>query len=184
MDNNGKMNIIVVYNEKKPGKIAADQLKKLVCIKRESDDTHITDELVEVVSMEEKVYNDSSKADPLNDRVLFVDGSKAIKDLIPIAEIKFNKHGVIYSLAGPQALLTVNPKKLNDERRYKQFVDDLNDLTFQSISNVPRGMNEFKKVIFRGLLGYFKMRDDIKKQQLIYGITEFYNNHMKEFLNL
>ena len=177
MTDNNVNNLIVVYNEKTPGKIVADQLKKLVS--QNSDELELD---IEVIPMEEKVYINNSKTNPMIEKVLFVDGVKDIKDLKSISEIKFKKYGVIYSLAGPQAVLTINTSKLKDEKVYNSFLEELNELTYQGIKKAPRGMKGVKNNVLHGLLGYFKNQKDIKKQQLIYGATVFYNNDLISFM--
>ena len=177
MGDDNTNNLIVVYNEKTPGKLVADQLKKLVS--QNSDELEVD---IEVIPMEEKVYIDNSKANPLIDKVLFVDGVKYIEDLKSISEIKFHKYGVIYSLAGPQAVLTVNTSKLKDEKIYNSFLEELNELTYQGIKKAPRGIKGVKNNVIHGLLGYLKNLKDIKKQQLIYGATVFFNNDLVSFM--
>ena len=63
------MNLIVVY--KGIGKIAADQLKKLLSQKDDNGETIVgpEDGIVDVVAMEEKVYLDNSKTTPYNDPI-------------------------------------------------------------------------------------------------------------------
>lgn len=176
------MNIIVVY--KGIGKIAADQLKKLVSQKDDSADQiyGTEDGTVEVIAMEEKVYLDNSRTTPFNDPVLFIDDVKGSKDIIPIARPKPYGYGVTCGFAGPQAVLTVNPKALSNPDEYNAFLEKLNALTFQQISIVPRGKKAILDTVSHGVVGVFKRRDDLKKQQLIYGATKLYYEDLGDFM--
>ena len=113
---------------------------------------------------------------------MLVDGVKDIEDLKAISEIKFNKYGVIYSLAGPQAVLTVNTSKLKAENAYSSFLEELNELTYQGIKKVPRGKKSLKNILLHGYFSYRKEQREIKKQQLIYGATVFYYNDLVSFI--
>ena len=176
------MNLIVVY--KGIGKIAADQLKKLVSQKDDNGETIIgpEDGIVDIVAMEEKVYLDNSKITPYNDPILFIDDVKPGDDIKPIAKPKQYGFGVICGFAGPQALLTVDAKALRKADEYEKFLDSLNSLTFQQISRAPRGIHAVLDSLGHGIKGVRKRRDDVKKQQLIFGVTKLYYEDLREFM--
>lgn len=176
------VNLVVVY--KGAGKIAADQLKKLVSQKDDKDSTIIGSEdgTVEIIAMDEKVYNDNSKTSPYNDPTLFIDDVKASQEIIPIAKPKQYGFGVICGFAGPQAVLTVKAKAVSKADEYNKFIEELNSLTFQQISMVPRGFRAVLDSLGHGVKGYLKRKEDIRKQQIIYGVTKFYYEDLHDFM--
>ena len=174
------MNLIVVY--KGIGKIAVDQLKKLVTENSEAiSETDI--ESIEIIAMEEKVYLDNSKTQTYNDPILFVDDVKAVDEIKSIARPKHYGYGVICGFAGPQLVLTVNAKKLSKRSVYEEFVEVLNDLTFQQISTVPKGFPGVWDALKHGVLGVKKNNENLKRQQIIYGVTKLFNDDLLEYLN-
>lgn len=178
------MNLIVVYSG--IGKIAADQLKKLVIHGINNNGNSIDDEegYTKVIAMEEKAYLDNTKVSLYNDPVLFLDDVKCGKEIKPIAKPKNYGYGVICGFAGPQAVLTVNTKAIRKEDDYNKFVDELNTLTFQQISKVPKGFHAIVDSLEHGLIGLRKKRKNEKKQLLIYGITKFYYEDFQDFMKL
>lgn len=176
------MNLIVIY--KGIGKIAADQLKKLLSQKDDNGDTIVgpEDGMVDVVAMEEKIYLDNSKTTPYNDPILFIDDVKPGEEIKPIAKPKHYGFGVICGFAGPQALLTVNAKALSKPDDYDNFVETLNSMTFQQISKAPRGIHAVWDALGHGVKGVKKRKEDIKKQQLIYGVTKLYYEDLQDFM--
>lgn len=176
------MILIVVY--KGIGKIAADQLKKLVS--QEDNKRKLTEEqeesVFEIIAMEEKVYIDNARTTPYRDPVLFIDNVKGCKEIKPIAKPKHYGYGVICGFAGPQAVLTVNPKALSKVDMYDKFFEELNSLTFQQISKAPRGIHAFLNSLGHGVKGTLKARDDLKRQQIIYGVTKLYYEDLRDFM--
>lgn len=178
------MNLIVVYSG--IGKIAADQLKKLVIQGNSYVENSIGAEEghINVIAMEEEAYLDNTKVGLYNDPVLFIDDVKCGKEIKPIAKPKKYGYGVICGFAGPQAVLTVNAKSIRKTEDYNKFVDELNTLTFQQISKVPKGFHAIVDTLGHGLIGFQKRRKNEKKQQLIYGVTKFYNEDIRDFMKL
>lgn len=177
------MSLIVVYNG--IGKIAADQLKKLLCLKNDSADSPSGNEdySIDVIAWDENTYEQNAKARPFTDKVLFVGSVKGVKELFPIAKPVFNKFGVVYSFAGPQATLTVDHKKLRRAADYNAFLEELNNLTYQHLSPAPRGFKAIIDTIWNGTLGAKKRREDIQRQQFIYGVTKLYYQDLRDFLD-
>lgn len=176
------MNLIVVY--KGNGKIAADQLKKLLSQKDDNGEILVGQEdgIVDVVAMEEHVYLTNSKATPYKDPILFIDDVKPGVEIKPIAKPKNYGFGVICGFAGPQALLTVNAKALRKAEDYDNFVEKLDSMTFQQIHKVPRGINAIWDALGHGVMGVIKSKEDIKRQQLIYGVTKLYYEDLHDFM--
>ena len=85
--------------------------------------------------------------------------------------------------AGPQIVLTADPKALKKKDEYTKFVEELNSLTFQQISTAPRGVELVLDSILHGAIGTKKRQENIKKQQLIYGVTKFYYEDLREFMS-
>lgn len=174
------MNLVVVY--KGNGKIAADQLKKLVA---ENAGMIAEDDIASlvIVAMEEKVYLDNSKTKPFTDPILFIGDVKDASGIISIAEPKQYGYGVICGFAGPQMVLTVNPKKLAKRSVYEEFIENLNDLTFQQISTAKPGIHGMWNAILHGVRGVKNNNENIRKQQLIYGVTKLFNDDLLVYLN-
>lgn len=177
------MNLIVVYKD--IGKIAAYQLKKLVSQKDDSEEEIVgtPDGSISVIAMDEKTYLENESRDPFVDPVLFIDDIKGIESLIPIAEPKSYGFGVEFRFGGPVAVIHVNPKALNKSDEYNRFYEQLNALTFQQIRKAPRGIKAFMDSILHGIKGYKRRNEDIKKQQLIYGVTKLYYDDLRDYMN-
>lgn len=174
------MNLIVVY--KGLGKIAADQLKKLASQKDDEIAAKYS-EPIEIIAMDEKVYLDNSKTQPYTDPILFIDDVKGADDIKPIARPKHYGYGVICGFAGPQMVLTVNYKKLAKRSEYEKFVEELNALTFQQISNIPKGLPGIWDALKHGALGVKKNIENLKRQQLIFGVTKLFYEDLFELMN-
>lgn len=173
---------MVVYKDS--GKIVADQLKKLVSQKANNDDIETSDMNISVtiIAMDEAAFMSNNPITPFNDPILFVDKVKGSQDIKPIAKPKNYGYGVICGFAGPQAVLTVNQKKVAKKTDYEAFLKELNAMTFQQVSTVPRGLNGIIDTVKHGYLGYKKRKEDLQKQQLIYGATKFYKEDLYDFL--
>lgn len=176
------MNLIVVY--KGIGKIAADQLKKLVNQKDDNGEYIIgsKDDSIEIIAMDEEIYLQNAKTNPFKDPILFIGDVKGGSEIKPIAQPKGYGFGVICGFAGPQAVLTVNAKAVSTKKDYDAFFEALNSLTFQQITKVPKGKNAVMDSFKHGVIGTLKRKDSLKKQQLIYGVTKLYYEDLQEFM--
>ncbi len=117
--------LIVVFKDE----MLLNQFRKLVETK---DDTEtsivgVKDGSVKVVSWNEKMWLGQKKNGTINNKVLFIGDIKETDKLIPVIDVKFEKHGVMYGWAGNQAVLTCNPQKLEEEE-YQEFLKEIEDL--------------------------------------------------------
>ena len=176
------MTLTVVYNG--IGKLAAEQLKKLVSQRDDQGKDIIGSEdgTIKIVALDEPVFIDTSKANTIDDPIVFVDDIKSGQDIMPIAQPKQYGFGVTCSFAGPQLVLTIDPKALRGQKEYIKFLEKLNSLTFQQLPTAPRGIDALKETLMHGLIGRKRREENVKKQQLIYGVTKLYYEDLREFM--
>ena len=117
--------LIVVYKDE----MLLNQLRKLVETKDDTEDSIIgvRDGSVKIVYWKEKIWLDQKKNGTINNKVLFIDDIKDTDKLIPVIDVKFDKHGVVYGWAGNQAVLACDTQKL-DEEEYQLFLKEIEDM--------------------------------------------------------
>ena len=135
------MRLTVVYSG--IGKIAAEQLKKLVSHRDDQgrDIVGSEDGTIKIVSLDEPVFIGTSKADTIDDPIVFIDNIKSGQEIMPIAQPKQYGFGVVCSFAGPQLVLTIDPKALKKQDEYNRFLEKLNSLTYQQLPAAPHGID-------------------------------------------
>ena len=111
--------LIVVYKDE----MLANQIKKLIETKDDSDDaiTGTRDNSINVVTWTEKVWLANKKAGNITSKVLFVGDIKGVDALIPVIDVKFEKHGVRFGWAGNQAVIYVKPSEIKSIESYAEF---------------------------------------------------------------
>ncbi len=119
---NETKSLIVVYKDE----MLLNQLRKMVETKDDTEDgiVGVRDGSVKIVSWNEKMWLGQKKNGTINNKVLFIDDIKGTDKLIPILDVKFEKHGVIYGWAGNQAVLSCDIKKLSEEE-YQEFLREI-----------------------------------------------------------
>ncbi len=133
---NETKSLIVVYKDE----LLLNQLRKLVETKDDTEDAvvGVKDGSVKIVSWNEKMWLGQKKNGTINNKVLFIGDIKETDKLIPVLDVKFEKHGVMYGWAGNQAVLTCDPKKLSAEE-YQEFLREIENLDIpESIKKANR----------------------------------------------
>lgn len=118
--------LIVVYKDE----MLANQIKKLIETRDDVDGsvTGTTDDCINVVTWTEKVWLANKKAGNITSKVLFLGDIKGVDALIPVLDVKFEKHGVRYGWAGNQAVVYVNPIEIKSIESYYAFHTELESL--------------------------------------------------------
>lgn len=190
--------IVIAYKEK--DKVIANQLRKLLETKDDTEDTvvGVKDRSVTVIPWEEKVWLDQESKGTVDSKVLLIDKVKGASSLIPIMDIKFQKHGVTYGWAGTQAVITVDEQALRKKEDYTAFLEELREIASASqITEYERGdvvKKDAKKAylmilpvlkeFFAGkiIADAFKDAKMVRQQMLLYGVTHLYLNNLTAFL--
>ena len=190
--------IVIAYKEK--DKVIANQLRKLLETKDDTEDTvvGVKDRSVTVIPWEEKVWLDQESKGLVDSKVLLIDKVKGASSLAPIMDIKFQKHGVTYGWAGTQAVITVDEQALRKKEDYSAFLGELREIASASqITEYERGdavKKDAKKAylmilpvlkeFFAGkiIADAFKDAKMVRQQMLLYGVTHLYLNNLTAFL--
>ena len=190
--------IVIAYKEK--DKVIANQLRKLLETKDDTEDTvvGVKDRSVTVIPWEEKVWLDQESKGTVDSKVLLIDKVKGASSLVPIMDIKFQKHGVTYGWAGTQAVITVDEQALRKKEDYTAFLEELREIASASqITEYERGdvvKKDAKKAylmilpvlkeFFAGkiIADAFKDAKMVRQQMLLYGVTHLYLNNLTAFL--
>lgn len=187
--------LLVVYKDK--DEMILNQLKALVETKDDNVDGTVVgteDGTVKIVAWNEKTWIQNKKAGntgDLADKILFIGDIKGTDKLEPILNIKFDEHGVRYGIAGNQALLLVDIKKLMNPKNYNDFLDDLKNITNLTIAekgNVLRFLMSMAKNVIPLGGGILFAKDVVnniqfvREQMLFYGITKLYLNDLDSFM--
>ena len=111
--------LIVVYKDE----MLANQIKKLIETKDDTDGavTGTRDNSINVVTWTEKVWLVNKKAGNITSKVLFLGDIKGVDALIPVIDVKFEKHGVRFGWAGNQAVIYVKPSEIKSIESYAEF---------------------------------------------------------------
>ncbi len=121
-----KKTLIVVYKDE----LLMNQLKKLV-ESHDDDDERVVgtkDDSINIVSWTEKVWLSNKKAGNISSKILFLGDIKGVEALIPVVDVKFEKHGVSYGWAGNQAVIYARPEKIKSIENYYAFHKELEAL--------------------------------------------------------
>lgn len=187
--------LLVVYKDK--DEMILNQLKALVETKDDNTNGTVVgteDGTVKIVAWNEKTWIQNKKAGntgDLADKILFIGDIKGTDKLEPILNIKFDEHGVRYGIAGNQALLLVDIKKLMNPKNYNDFLDDLKNITNLAIAekgNVLKVLMSMAKnaIPFCGRILFAKdvvnSIQSVREQMLFYGITKLYLNDLDSFM--
>lgn len=132
--------LIVVYKDE----ILANQIKKLIETKddKEGAVTGTRDNSINVVTWTEKVWLANKKAGNITSKVLFLGDIKGVDSLIPVVDLKFEKHGVRYGWAGNQAVVYARPNEIKTIDSYYAFHKELKVLPIpQSVKDAVKPNN-------------------------------------------
>ena len=129
--------LIVVYKDE----MLANQMKKLIETKDDTDGglTGTRDSSINVVTWTEKIWLANKKAGNITSKVLFLGGIKGVDSLIPVVDVKFEKHGVRYGWAGNQAVIYADPGEIKTIDSYYAFYSELKSMP------VPQAIKDASK---------------------------------------
>lgn len=129
--------LIVVYKDE----MLANQMKKLIETKDDTEDglTGTRDSSINVVTWTEKIWLANKKAGNITSKVLFLGGIKGVDSLIPVVDVKFEKHGVRYGWAGNQAVIYADPGEIKTIDSYYTFYNELKSMP------VPQAIKDASK---------------------------------------
>lgn len=129
--------LIVVYKDE----MLANQMKKLIETKDDTDGelTGTRDSSINVVTWTEKIWLANKKAGNITSKVLFLGGIKGVDSLIPVVDVKFEKHGVRYGWAGNQAVIYAEPDEVKTIDSYYAFYNELKSMP------VPQAIKDASK---------------------------------------
>lgn len=115
--------LIIVYKDE----MVANQMKKMIETKDDTEGNVIgtADNSINVVVWSEKIWLANKKAGNITSKVLFLGDIKGIDALIPIIDIKFEKHGVRYGWAGNQAVIYASLNEIKSIENFRAFHDEL-----------------------------------------------------------
>ena len=118
--------LIIVYKDE----MLANQMKKMIETKDDTEGTvtGTMDNSINVVAWTEKVWLSNKKAGNINSKVLFLGDIKSVDKLIPVLDVKYNKHGIRYGWAGNQAAIYVTPNEIKSIEAYHEFHQELETL--------------------------------------------------------
>lgn len=117
--------IIIVYKDE----MLLNQVKKMIEGKTIGD----SEAQIKIVSWTEKVWLAQKKDGTIANKVLFLGDIKGTSTLIPVVDVKFEKHGVRYGWAGKQAVLYAEPKEIKRFEDYESFWNEINKLPIPEI---------------------------------------------------
>lgn len=178
------MKIVIVHD--KEGTSAALHIKSYVIDNKELN----ARDNVEVILMDGKQWSQSrlTEAGEISDFVLFIGRNKDVeqlRDIMDIAQIKFKKHGVIYSISKPYAVLTANSKGLKKSKSdYELFVKELQKLVPNRIDNATHGKNRALSFLKGGIKKMLYENRSLHRQQLLYGAAVFCRKELSSFLGV
>lgn len=123
--------LIIVYKDE----MLANQMKKMIETKDDTADsvTGTRDNSINVVAWTEKVWLANKKAGNITSKVLFLGDIKGVDKLIPVLDVKFDRHGIRYGWAGNQAVIYVSPNEIKSIDSYRAFHDELETLSVPQI---------------------------------------------------
>lgn len=129
--------LIVVYKDE----MLANQMKKLIETKDDTDGglTGTRDSSINVVTWTEKIWLANKKAGNITSKVLFLGGIKGVDSLIPVVDVKFEKHGVRYGWAGNQAVIYADPGEIKTIDSFYAFYNELKSMP------VPQAIKDASK---------------------------------------
>lgn len=118
-----------------------NQFKKLVETNAEKFSS------VKIVAWNEKTWITNKKAGNIDTKVLFIGDVKGTDKLIPVIDEKYNSYGVKYGWAGKQAVIYIDIKEINEQKKYNLFFEELEKLPVPAmIKKRVSPAKEFEKI--------------------------------------
>lgn len=118
--------LIIVYKDE----MLANQMKKMIETKDDIEDTvtGTVDNSINVVVWTEKVWLANKKAGNITSKVLFIGNIKGVDALIPVIDVKFDRHGTRFGWAGNQAVIYASPNEIKSIENFRAFHEELSAL--------------------------------------------------------
>ena len=183
-----KIILIVVCKNK----LLSTEATKLIEAKDDIDNEEIVgikDGTVQTILWNEAAWEEFHDKLTGTEKILIIDNIKNTKSLIS-KQIRFEKFGVRYGWHGNVARIEADPKVLKSANEYKEFLSVMRGL---EISEKLKKNAKFKfdlsaagkLAVFPPLLiADFLCEDkEVKQQQLLFGLYNFYMQDMDKFLN-
>ena len=138
-----KQTLIVVYKDE----LLVNQLRKMVETRDDSENEVVgtTDDSINIVSWDEKVWLANKKAGNLQGKILFIGDVKGTDKLTPIVDVKFNEFGVSYGWAGNQAVIFADTKVLTTREDYEAFLKKYVELPIPDSMKVEKILKNSKE---------------------------------------
>ena len=200
-----KRKLLVVY--KKRDEIALNFLKKLVETKDDDVDNDkivgTVDNSVSIIAWTDKEYKDNRKS--VTNKTVFLDDVNGAKNLIPIMDIKFRDCGVMYGVAGNQAVVAIDESAIKTNEDFDALQERYNEVLAEvgqeadnneDLKNRKRARAKHVGAIaltvlnpLAGKLAYDAVKSEmdsigrLRKMMFMYGLTRFYLDELEGFLN-
>ncbi len=138
-----KKTLIVVYKDE----LLVNQLRKMVETRDDTENEVVgtTDDSINIVSWDEKVWLANKKAGNLQGKILFIGDVKGTDKLTPIVDVKFNEFGVSYGWAGNQAVIFADTKVLTTREDYEAFLKKYAELPIPDSLRVEKEIKNTKE---------------------------------------
>ena len=194
-----KTTLIIAFKQK--DKIIANQLRKLIETKDDTDEKIIGTEdcNIAVILWDEKIWVDNDKRGDLDSKVILIDNVKGSSSLLPIIDVKYQKYGITYGWAGTHAVISIDEKGIRKKEDYNDFLEELRSIAPSNIAEYDRGKNRkqslkesWKILIPIPILPEHTLGKIInnevtnakttRQQMLIFAVTHFYYNNLVTFL--
>lgn len=173
-------------------KLLSNEIVKLIETEDDIDDQTIVgikDGSVQTILWNEAAWQEFHVKLTGTEKILIIDEIKNTK-MLATQQIRFEKFGVRYGWDGNVARIEANPKALKSTNDYKQFLSSMSGM---GISEKLKKNAKFKfdwatagklavfpPLLIADLLGEGK---EVRQQQLLFGLYNFYTQDMNEFLN-
>lgn len=121
-----KKTLIVVYEDE----MVMNQLRKSIESKDDKKGKRkgVTDDSINLICWDEKVWLDHKKAGNIKGKVLFLGEIRGTDKLIPVLDLKFDEYGVKFGYAGNQAVLYADVDALRERKKYDEFLIEFSSL--------------------------------------------------------
>lgn len=118
--------LIIVYKDE----MLANQMKKMIETKDDTEESvkGTRDNSINVVAWTEKVWLTNKKVGNITSKVLFLGDIKGVDKLIPVIDVKFDRHGIRYGWAGNQAVVYASPNEIKSIENYRAFHEEMETL--------------------------------------------------------
>ena len=174
--------LIVVYKDE----LLANQLKKMV---------ETQNDAISIVPWEEKVWLAQKKTGTIDSKVLFIGDIKGMDKLIPLLDVQYEEYGITCGWSGNYAVISADQKQLQEKEKYEDFLAKVSALSVPAVikANYYIDFKEKQDNFFKNAVSFmsktakkvknaFTDSAEVKRQMLFYGVIEFYDNHLKQFV--